>query len=126
VEGSFTVDCSGGQSGWTLVGVNIRFGLFSYSKAKAIDLAWNWIIGRGFQALMSLLAMRVFRDALLRVVEQTPLSYEMYATLALYPTKIEMLWQLCIGMFRYGKWRAKFIYSYGSSFLRFIYRAFPG
>ena len=53
---------------------------------------------------------RDFQDALLRAAELTPLSYEIYATLALYSTKLDMLWQLYLGLIRYGNWRTKAIF----------------
>jgi len=61
----FEYSCYGDGS-WTFVGINIRFGRFDYGSAKALDLAWNWIVGRGLQAILVLLAYRVFSDALLR------------------------------------------------------------
>jgi hypothetical protein len=61
----FEYNCYG-DGGWTFVGINIRFGRFDYGSAKALDLAWNWIVGRGLQAVFSFVAYRVFSDALLR------------------------------------------------------------
>jgi hypothetical protein len=109
---AFFYDCTGSSSGWTFVGVNLRFGRFNYGSAKALDLAWNWIVGRGLQALFTLIAYRVFNDALLRAAEMMPLSYELYASLSLYSTKPDILWQLLKGLARHGNWRTKAIFSY--------------
>jgi len=65
------------------------------------QLIWRGV-GRGLQDKLSLLAYRVFQDALLRATETTPLSYDVHATLALYSTKIDILWTLCKGLARYG------------------------
>ena len=105
----FSYDCYN-SNGWTFIGINVRFGHFSYGAAKSIDLAWNWIIGRGLQGVLTLLAYRVFNDALLRAAEMTSLSYELYASLALYSTKPDILWQLMKGLYRYGNWRTKAIF----------------
>jgi hypothetical protein len=110
VNGPFSFDCSGSESGWSFVGINIRYGKFQYGAAKTIDLVWNWVVGRGLQALLTFLAYRVFQDALLRVTELTPLPYELYITLALYSTKIDILWQLSKGLFRFGNWRTRAIF----------------
>lgn len=85
----FMYDCYQEGGGWSFVGINLKFGEFNYGSAKALDLAWNWIIGRGVQALLMLLAYRVFTDALLRAAEMTPLSFELYAKLSLYTTSIK-------------------------------------
>lgn len=106
----FQYDCHGQLNGWSFIGINLRFGQFSYGAAKALDLAWNWIVGRGLQGIFTLVAYRVFNDALLRAAEMTPLSYELYASLSLYSTKPDILWQLFKGVGRRGNWRTKFIF----------------
>lgn len=105
----FQYDCSTSQ-GWTFVGINLPFGSFSFGQAKAIDLAWNWIVGRGYQGLLSIAAYRVFTDALLRVTESTALPMELYATLAFPTAKLETLYQLGKNTFRYGTLRVKLIF----------------
>jgi hypothetical protein len=106
----FGYDCYGSSDGWSFVGINLRFGAFNYGSAKALDLAWNWIVGRGLQALLTLLAYRVFHDALLRAAEMTPLSFELYAALSLYATRLDVIWQLMKAMARKGNWRTKAIF----------------
>jgi hypothetical protein len=85
---------------------------FSFGTAKTLDLAWNWAVGRGVQGLLSLLAYRVFSDALLRMTELTPLSYELYASIALYSNRFEVMWYLLKGLGRFGGWRVKAIFSW--------------
>jgi hypothetical protein len=106
----FTYDCYGTSEGWTFVGINLRFGAFNYGSAKALDLAWNWIVGRGLQGLLMLLTYRVFNDGLLRAAEMTPLSFELYAALSLYSTRLDILWYLVKAMARKGNWRTKAIF----------------
>jgi hypothetical protein len=107
---AFQYDCYGTSNGWSFIGVNIRFGRFSYGGAKAIDLAWNWIAGRGLQAVLTLVAYRVFSDALLRAAEMTPLPFQLYASLSLYSTKPDIIWQLLKAVARRGTWRTKAIF----------------
>lgn len=106
----FKFDCMD-SGGWSLVGINlVPFQNFTFGEAKAVDLAWNWVVGRGLQGLLTLLAYRVFSDALLRVVELSAVPFELYATLALPSTKIELLWQVCKNLFKRGNWRVKMIF----------------
>lgn len=69
-------------------------------------------MGRGLQALLSLLAYRVFSDALLRAAELTPLSCELYASIALRGNRFEVLWDLLKGLGRFGGWRVKAIFTW--------------
>ena len=122
----FHFDCYG-DSSWSFVGIDIRLGKFDYGAAKALDLAWNLIVGRGLQGILTWLAYRVFSDALLRTAELTPISFELYASLGLYSTKPEILWQLLKGLPKFGNWRIKLIFTwlfistiYLVSFPRFV------
>jgi hypothetical protein len=111
VQPAFTHDCySLSRGGWSFVGINLRFGNFNYGSAKALDLAWNWIVGRGLQALLMLLAYRVFNDALLRAAELTPLPFDLYVRLSLYTTRIDVLWYVLKALLRKGNWRTKAIF----------------
>lgn len=107
---AFTYDCYQDGYGWSFVGINLIVGEFNYGSAKALDLAWNWIIGRGVQALLMLLAYRVFNDALIRAAEMTALSFELYARLALYTARIDVLWYVLKALFQKGNWRTKAIF----------------
>jgi hypothetical protein len=104
-------DCNlwGAQHGWSFVGIDIRFGSFSYGQAKAIDLAWNWLVGRGLAAFMTFVCYRVFTDALMRAVELTALPYQLFASLAFYPTQLDTIWQLLKGLSVNGGWRVRAI-----------------
>jgi len=32
---------------WTFLGMDIQFGRMSFAQAKTLDMAWNWVAGRG-------------------------------------------------------------------------------
>ncbi|KUJ19250.1 uncharacterized protein LY89DRAFT_780239 [Mollisia scopiformis] len=93
-----------------LLGIDMKFGSFTFDQAKAIDLAWNLVVGRGVQAILSLIAYRVFSDALLRSAEITHLSYDLYASLSLYTNKGNMAWHLLKGLGKRGNWRTRSIF----------------
>lgn len=81
----------------------------SFGQAKAADLAFNWAVGRGLQAVLTLVAYRVFTDALLRAAEITYVPYDLFTSLALYSTKIDALWNLGKGLLSLRGWRVKAI-----------------
>jgi len=105
----FQFDCYGTSEGWTFIGLNWRFGTMNYGSAKALDLAWNWIVGRGLQGILSIITYSVFSDALLRAAETTPLSYGLFASISFYSMKPTMMWHLGQGLAKQGNWRTKFI-----------------
>ena len=98
-----------GGGAWNLIGIDIRFGRMTFGQAKGLDLAWNWIAGRGFQLLLTLVAYRVFTDALMRTAEVTYVPYELFTSLALFSTKTDALWHLIRGFTALSGWRFKFI-----------------
>lgn len=98
---------SGGA--WNLIGIDIRFGRLTFGQAKGLDVAWNWVAGHGLQLVLSLIAYRVFTDALMRTTELTHVSYGLFTSLALFSTKNDALWDLAQGLLTVSGWRAKFI-----------------
>jgi hypothetical protein len=60
---------------------DVTFGNFSISKARAIDLTWNLIIGRGLQASVALVSYHKVTGALLRMAESTPIPYGVFVVL---------------------------------------------
>lgn len=90
----FRYDCYHREGGWSFVGISLRFGDFNYGSTKALDQAWNWIICRGVQALLMLLAYHVFTDSLLRAAEISSLSFELYAKLSIYSISTNVLWHV--------------------------------
>ncbi|KAG9236722.1 hypothetical protein BJ875DRAFT_455776 [Amylocarpus encephaloides] len=108
---TFGYDCYGVVGGgWSFLGINLVVATdFNYGTAKGLDLIWNWLVGRGLQGILAIFAYRVSTDALLRAAELTPLSFELYASIALYTNKFEVLWELLLGFGRFGNWRVKAI-----------------
>lgn len=64
------------------------YGNFTLGEARAIDMAWNVFIGRGGQAVVGVAAYGVYTDALMRILEVTPVSFEIYAAMAIHPNQV--------------------------------------
>lgn len=94
---------------WNLIGIDIRFGRMTFGQAKGLDLAWNWVAGRGLQFLLAWVSYRVFTDALMRTAEITYVPYELFTSLALFSTKTDALWYLTRGVLTLPGLRIKFI-----------------
>ncbi|OBS29478.1 hypothetical protein FPOA_03415 [Fusarium poae] len=63
---------------WALSGffeVTLGWGEFDFTTAKLIDVAWDLVIGRGGQAIMSLIAWRVFTEYLEVSLATKPATY---------------------------------------------------
>lgn len=58
------------------------FGSFSFTTAKSIDIAWDVIAGRGGQWLLGCITYKASLAGLVHVMESSPVSYELYASLA--------------------------------------------
>lgn len=83
-------------------------GNFTLGQAKAIDLSWNTVLGRGGQAIMGYTSYNVVASALTRIAEHTPVKYELFAGLALYPTDVFTMIPLAKGLGNLRGWRSKF------------------
>lgn len=79
----------------------------TFAQAKAIDLVWNTILGRTLQTLIAIFAYNVTMKALMRIAECNPISYEIYAALALSTTKLSTILPLTKSIFSTLQWRAK-------------------
>jgi len=53
----------------------------SFSQVKAIDILWQLLVGVGPRFLMSCLAFKVFSEGLIRLMEASPVLYELHVTL---------------------------------------------
>jgi len=57
---------------------DITFGNLCISGARAIDLTWNLVVGRGLQASVALISYQKVTGALLRMAETTPIPYDVF------------------------------------------------
>lgn len=63
----------------------MNFGQMQFAQAKAIDLAWNSLVGRGVQAVLIYLSCKFFYAVLMYISERHPVTYELFAAVSLTP-----------------------------------------
>jgi hypothetical protein len=84
-NGTFTPNSSPTFSLWSVSGlfqITLTWGHLTFSQAKAIDVVWDIVIGRGGQAILLFVAFKVFTMALSRTMETTPVSYGTFQSMA--------------------------------------------
>ena len=67
-------------------------GGWDFTRAKVIDIAWDAIVGRGGQVLLTYIAYRVFHKALVHVMVERPVGFQTYSAVAFDTGKISFLW----------------------------------
>jgi hypothetical protein len=92
--------------------LDFTFGQLPFSQAKVIDLAWDIIVGRGVQLLSWWIGYVVFLDALLRLIERHPASFEMFSHIALDSASLASLWILLKDLFRTQRRRTWILFFY--------------
>jgi hypothetical protein len=101
----------------SLAAPDMTFGNFTITEAKVIDASWNLVLGRGLQGLLLLISCRVCRGALQWITESTPVSFELFETLAFDPFSWAGTITLFKGYLRMVGWRAR------STLLFFLFSA---
>jgi hypothetical protein len=91
---------------------DMAFGNFTITDARAIDVSWNLVVGRGLQAIMAVVTYYVACTALLRIAEMVPVSYELFATTTLSSFSMSALVPLARAVIRTQGWRAKIAISF--------------
>lgn len=88
------------------------FGRLSFSAVKAIDVAWDILVGHGVQMLAWWVTYIVFSDALLRVIERHPASFRIFQRIALEGPSLLSLWTLCKELLSVKSKRTKTLFAY--------------
>ena len=96
--------------------------MLNFAEAKSLDLAFNWIIGRGIQLLLGTLSYRAFADALLKAAEELHVPVPVFMSLAIFSTKPDILWQLSRSYARASGWRVRIMILW--AFLSTVFLAF--
>jgi hypothetical protein len=73
------------------VGIDLPFGRMKFAQAKAIDLAWNTLVGRGLQVLIALFAYQAFTSTLMRFSEENQVTYELYNAMSFSTLRINAI-----------------------------------
>ncbi|GME50902.1 uncharacterized protein LTHEOB_10757 [Neofusicoccum parvum] len=90
-----------------LFGISHSAGRFSWKQAKAIDVTYDLVVGRGVQALLIWISYPIFLGALLRNAETTAIRYETYASMAFQHGSWKSPWYLLKAAFSIRGARAK-------------------
>jgi hypothetical protein len=96
------------KSTFTFFEPDTVMGNFTLGQAKAIDVGWNIVVGRGSQAIMGYTSYSVVASALMRIAEVTPVKYNLFAGLVFYPTGVLTIPHLIKGVWSLRGWRPKF------------------
>ena len=80
-------------------------------QAKLIDVVWDWAIGQGGRLIQAWIVYKVASDALVRLLEHSAVSYDVYASLTFSSASVESLlsifdlllrgtgwWPICTGV----------------------------
>lgn len=93
-------------SSWsTVFEINAPVARVSFATAKLIDLAWDLIVGRGGQIILAWLSYRVFTEALMRITEERPVSYELFASVTLHSGSLQTFFAILPTAIRIKGWR---------------------
>ncbi|KAF2189487.1 hypothetical protein K469DRAFT_41184 [Zopfia rhizophila CBS 207.26] len=72
-----------GRSDFNGFHINILYRDVSFGTAKIVDVAWNTVIGRGGQALITLTSDRVASNVLTRIAELVPIDLKLFVLISL-------------------------------------------
>ena len=79
----------------------------TFTQAKAIDVAWQLIVGAGGRFLMGWIAYKAFMDGLTRLMEQTAVSYDLHASLTFSTDSLLAIWHALKTVLKLQGWRGK-------------------
>ncbi|KAL1599913.1 hypothetical protein SLS60_007718 [Paraconiothyrium brasiliense] len=88
------------------------FGQFTFARVKTIDVAWDILVGRGVQMIFWAISYRVFSDALLRLIERHPASFQTFKSISLEGPGLGSSWILLKQLFRNRSRRTWFLFFY--------------
>ena len=100
-----------GTSAEKQFGINLRLGGdLNYEQAKAIDVAWDLVIGQGGRLLQGYLLYQVAVDALTYLMERSAVPFHLYANVSLsWPTSWDGFWSISRMAFSRNKWQSALI-----------------
>jgi len=92
--------------------LNWSFGRFTFAQVKTIDVLFDVIIGRGTQMAFGAVAYIVFTDALLRLIERHPVSYQTFMRITIEGPSLSASCDLFTQLFRCRSKRTWFLFFY--------------
>lgn len=79
----------------------------TFPQAKAIDVIWQLFLGMGGRLVMAIVAYKVFMDGLARIMEDSAVSYQLYASLTFSTTSLFTTGRAIKGVMYTKGWRSK-------------------
>ena len=74
--------------------VNLGFGGLSFAQPEVIDVAFDFVLGRGSQLLLTFWAYQILRRSFLYVLERRGISFRVLFSLFMNRISIRSLWEL--------------------------------
>lgn len=84
-------------------------GNMTLSEARTVDISFNLIAGRGLQATLGFVSYRVITDILMRIMELTPVSFELFSVLTFQPSAVLTIWPILKSLFQLSGVRPRFV-----------------
>lgn len=79
----------------------------TFAEAKAIDVIWDLVVGQGGRFFLGWISYKVFMDGLVRVMEKSAVSHELYASMAFEPMCVMSIWNSVKALSMTRGWRSK-------------------
>ncbi|KAL9130340.1 MAG: hypothetical protein Q9217_001442 [Psora testacea] len=79
----------------------------TFTEAKTIDVFWQLMVGGGGRYLMGWITYKSFMDGLVRLMEQSPVSYNLHASMTFSTTSLLAIWQALKAVFTLKGWKGK-------------------
>ena len=87
LDSNIPCDINAAWTSWgNLFDINARTGIITFASAKGIDIVWDLVVGQGLRACLAVLSWRVNGEALIRIMEENAVPYEMFTSVALSST----------------------------------------
>ena len=88
--------------------IDLRFPQqFSFGTAKAVDVLWDFFVGQGGRLLLAWISYKVFMDGLARLMETSPISYQLYTNMVFETTSLRTTWHCARAIFTGHGWRGR-------------------
>ena len=94
VRNAFTLDLRGAAK-------------LTYTEAKVVDVTWQLFVGAGGRFILGWTSYLVFMDGLTRLLEQTPVSYDIYASLTFQTNSVLTAFYALKAVVTAKGWRGK-------------------
>lgn len=82
----------------SFLSITLGVGSFDFAGAKAVDIAWDLVIGRGGQLLLVAIFYPVFRNSVLFCLERRSMTLEGFATVTISKVSLESALTLTRGL----------------------------